>query len=166
MVKPSFQSSMSSVAIIVRYQVHVLLSFWLHLSQQAIFTPYIGLNITKMHLCVDYKYNKNVNKRLPKSMGGTHSSVVQLTPSQRQNRKDARTIGKFDVKLTRKIFNMLCTAEEKKWFFLLGHNLKWQKKFIYKFGKYLPYDMINKHCQRVSKWQKYKLYQIINFLNF
>ena len=65
-----------------------------------------------MHLCVDYKYNKNVNKRLPKSMGGTHSSVVQLTPSQRQNRKDARTIGKFDVKLTRKIFNMLCTAEE------------------------------------------------------
>ena len=85
-----------------------------------------------MHLCVDYKYNKNVNKRLPKSMGGTHSSVVQLTPSQRQNRKDARTIGKFDVKLTRKIFNMLCTAEKKNSFFLLGHNWKWQKKIHWK----------------------------------
>ena len=89
-------------------------------ANRAIFTHFIGLNITKMDLCVDYKYNKNVNKRLPKSMGGTHSSVVQLTPSQRQNRKDARTIGKFDVKLTRKIFNMLCTAEKKNLFFLLG----------------------------------------------
>lgn len=100
-----------------------------------------------MDLCVDYKYNKNVNKRLPKSMGGTHSSVVQLTPSQRQNRKDARTIGKFDVKLTRKIFNMLCTAEKKNLFFLLGHNLKWHKKSFSKFGKSLLPEMVNRHCQ-------------------
>ena len=83
-----------------------------------------------MHLCVDYKYNKNVNKRLPKSMGGTHSSVVQLTPSQRQNRKDARTIGKFDVKLTRKIFNMLFTAEEHNCFFSIVAKLEMAKKIF------------------------------------
>ena len=95
-----------------------------------------------MHLCVDYKYNKNVNKRLPKSMGGTHSSVVQLTPSQRQNRKDARTIGKFDVKLTRKIFNMLCTAEKKNCFFSIMAKLEMAKKSpFFKFEKSLPHDI-------------------------
>ena len=139
-----------------------------HRGPRAIFTPYIGLNIIKMHLCVDYKYNKNVNKRLPKSMGGTHSSVVQLTPSQRQNRKDARTIGKFDVKLTRKIFNMLCTAEKKNSFFYWGITWNGKKNSISKFEKYLLPELMNKHCQKVTKWQKYKFWTFLNgcFLPF
>ena len=40
------------------------------------------------------------------------------------------------------------------------------KEIHFLISKILMPEMMNKHCQRVSKWQKYKLYQLVKILNF